>query len=138
MPCPFLIMIYLQANTSGQVRRATWGEARKWLPVFTHYLIVIRGSDYESHACVVNVTAENARYSTFIIGTDQVSAGSVLISRSGQYQYRVYGQNSASNLDPTAAVVVGVVETGVIVVGDSTQYFDVNTPPTPSDFIYYE
>jgi hypothetical protein len=48
----------------------------------------------------------------------------------------VYGQNSDSNLDPTDASVVGLVERGSMILSNGTIYFDVSTPTIPVDVIY--
>jgi hypothetical protein len=48
----------------------------------------------------------------------------------------VYGQNSSSNINPTNASVVGLVEKGLMILQDGTIYFDVSTPTIPVDVIY--
>jgi hypothetical protein len=48
----------------------------------------------------------------------------------------VYGQNSSSNIDPTNASVVGLVEKSLIILQDGTIFFDVSSPAIPVDVIY--
>jgi hypothetical protein len=44
----------------------------------------------------------------------------------------VYGQNSASNLDPDDADVVGVVERGWVKITGTTDYYDEVTTTIPA------
>lgn len=139
MPRPFFfVMVTLQPITPSQQFYCTWFEARKYLPTFTHYLMTITGVDYATQAIVPIIVADNNRYTVVEIDTDAVSLTGVLLERAGQYEYKVYGQNSATNLDPTDASVVGEVETGVLLIVDTNTYVTTNNPTTPPDYIYYE
>ena len=131
-------MVTLQPLTASQQFYATWFEAREYLPTFTHYLMTVTGVDYDTQACVPVIVADNERYTVAEIDTDAVSINGVVLERAGQYEYVVYGQNSATNLDPNDAAVVGVVETGVLLIADTRTYITPNNASTPPDFIYYE
>jgi len=48
----------------------------------------------------------------------------------------VYGQNSDSNIDPTNASVVGLIEKSLMILQDGTIFFDVSSPTIPVDVIY--
>jgi len=54
----------------------------------------------------------------------------------GRYHYEVYGQNSDSNIDPTNASVVGLIEKSLMILQDGTIFFDVSSPTIPVDVIY--
>ena len=93
----------------------------------------------QSAACILNVFADNDRYTQVDIATntDDGVAGNVLLKESGLYSYTIYGQNSTINLDPTDVVVVGVCETGMLRLGAAAAW----TTPTisvPDNVIYYE
>lgn len=92
-----------------------------------------------SVACILNVFADNARYTQVDIATNAADGvnGNVLLKESGLYTYTIYGQNSTTNLDPTDAVVVGVCETGMLRLGADAAW----TPTAlsiPNNVIYYE
>jgi hypothetical protein len=110
------------------------------MAAFTDYLLVFRNvSTDATFACVMNVFADNARYTQVDIATDSEdgAAGKVLMTESGLYTYTIYGQNSASNLDPTDAVVVGVCEKGTCQLSDEPAW-TTPTPTIPDNIIYYE
>jgi cytochrome c-type biogenesis protein CcmE len=83
----------------------------------------------EQLAQVVEVINENERVTKIRLTT-------VGLVDAGKYKYDVYGQNSNSNLDPTNASVVGLVERGSMILQDGTIYFDVSSPTIPVDVIY--
>jgi hypothetical protein len=58
------------------------------------------------------------------------------LTLAGRYRYEVYGQNSAVNIIPTNAAVVGLVERGYLVLQDNTTWFDVPSITIPNDIIY--
>jgi hypothetical protein len=71
-------------------------------------------------AQVLDVTLDNARITTFNCTT-------VGLEYSGRYCYEVYGQNSASNIDPLNASVVGLIERGSAIISDNGTYYTDNT-----------
>lgn len=66
----------------------------------------------------------------------QLSVTTVGLTLAGRYRYEVYGQNSAVNINPTNAAVVGIVERGYVVLTDNTTWFDVPPSIIPNDIIY--
>ena len=90
------------------------------------------------HYFIANVVVENDRYTEITIATNSATplSGNVLITETGQYWYRVYGQNSSTNLDPT--LTVGRVELGVLQVMTQEVYFETDNPSIPDNIVYYE
>ena len=110
-------------------------EQRRHLPTFTHYLMVITSQmTNEPYSLILDVSNENDRYTLLDIGTDVNDAlnGSIQITEVGQYRYTVYGQNSETNLDHENAVVVGVVENGVLLILNTDVYFNADNPDIPA------
>jgi ABC-type enterochelin transport system ATPase subunit len=83
----------------------------------------------EQLAQVVTVINENERVTKIRLTT-------VGLVDAGRYHYEVYGQNSSSNIDPTNAAVLGLIEKSLMILQDGTIYFDVSTPTIPVDVIY--
>jgi len=134
-------MVNLLPNTLTQRMYCTPFEARKFLPSFTHYLVVLRNdASEETYAFIANVEYDNERYSQFRISTatNDPTAGSILLTESGLYTYTIYGQNSTTNRDPEDASVVGVCEVGACRVRPTDTYFDFDNPTVPDNVIYYE
>jgi hypothetical protein len=124
-------MVYLNTNTANQYAYLSLDEGRAYFNVaFTHYLLVMTYEmTGEQLAQVVEVINENERVTKIRLTT-------VGLVDAGRYHYEVYGQNSSSNIDPTNASVVGLVEKGLMILQDGTIYFDVSTPTIPVDVIY--
>jgi len=124
-------MVYLNTNTANQYAWLSLDEGRQYFNVaFTHYLLVLTYEmTGEQLAQVVTVINENERVTKIRLTT-------VGLTDAGRYHYEVYGQNSATNIDPTDASVVGLVEKGLMILQDGTIYFDVSTPTIPVDVIY--
>lgn len=124
-------MVYLNTNTANQDAFLSLDEGRAYFNVaFTHYLLILTYEmTREELAQVVVVINENERVTKIRLTT-------VGLIDAGKYKYDVYGQNSAVNLDPTNASVVGLVERGSMILQDGTIYFDVSTPTIPVDVIY--
>lgn len=107
-------MIYLNHNQANQTVHLTLNEARSYFTQsFTHYLVVFQYEDNTSEsnnrlAQVATIVAENERDTELTVTT-------VGLENSGQYFYVVYGQNSASNIDPENAAVVGKCEQGRLI-----------------------
>jgi hypothetical protein len=133
-------MIHLQPNVSGQTAYFSPFQARKFMASFTDYLLVFRNVATDTtFACVMNVFADNARYTQVDISTNAADGvnGNVLMKESGLYTYTIYGQNSSTNLDPTDAVVVGVCEKGTAQLSDDAAWTTPNIS-IPDNIIYYE
>lgn len=132
-------MVKLLANTAAQTLRLTLNEARLVLDdTYTNYLVTLtHTSANEVYAFVANVTDESDRVTTIGISTatNAPTSGNVLINMTGQFIYKVYGQNSSTNLDPDNVAVVGLCETGVLWVTDSTDYWTEDTAETPEDIV---
>ena len=124
-------MVYLNTNTANQYAWLSLDEGRAYFNVaFTNYLLIMTYEmTGEQLAQVVEVVNENERVTKIRLTT-------VGLVDAGKYKYDVYGQNSAVNLDPTNASVVGLVERGSMILQDGTIYFDVSSPTIPVDVIY--
>jgi len=124
-------MVYLNTNTANQYAWLSLDEGRAYFNVaFTNYLLIMTYEmTGEQLAQVVEVVNENERVTKIRLTT-------VGLTDAGKYKYDVYGQNSAVNLDPTNASVVGLVERGSMILQDGTIYFDVSSPTIPVDVIY--
>jgi hypothetical protein len=124
-------MVYLNTNTANQYAWLSLDEGRQYFNVaFTYYLLIMTYEmTGEQLAQVVEVITENERVTKIRLTT-------VGLTDAGKYKYDVYGQNSAVNLDPTNASVVGLVERGSMILQDGTIYFDVSSPTIPVDVIY--
>jgi hypothetical protein len=124
-------MVYLNTNTANQYAWLSLDEGRAYFNVaFTNYLLVMTYEmTGEQLGQVVEVINENERVTKIRLTT-------VGLVDAGKYKYDVYGQNSAVNLDPTNASVVGLVERGSMILQDGTIYFDVSSPTIPVDVIY--
>jgi len=113
---------------------------KKDFEAFTHYLVLFESmASKEKYYFVADVIADNARYTKISINTDsdQPTAGHVLLTESGQYTYKVWGQNSSTNLEPTNRDVVALIEEGTLSVSGETGY---NIPEItiPDNIIYYQ
>ena len=133
-------MIRLQPDTALQTMYVTPFQARKYLTTFTNYLIEFKSqSTSKTFIVVLNVVADNARYTKATIGTniDTPLTGDIKITESGFYTYTIWGQNSTTNLDPTDASVVGECEVGVLqVIGADAWKIPVIS--FPNNVVYYE
>ncbi len=94
--------------------------------VLTHEENSTTGEELAQVATIVN---ENVRIT-------QLSVTTVGLTLAGRYRYEVYGQNSAININPSNAAVVGIVERGYVVLTDNTTWFDVPPVTIPNDIIY--
>ena len=127
-------MIYLQVNNNNQIIYLSLDEARQYYATpYTHYLIVLTHEENsttgEELAQVATIVNENVRIT-------QLSVTTVGLTLAGRYRYEVYGQNSAGNINPSNAAVVGIVERGYVVLTDNTTWFDVPPVTIPNDIIY--
>ena len=133
---PFNIddMIYLQVNNDNQFIYLSLDEARQYYATpYTHYLLVLTHEENSTTgdqlAQVATIVNENVRIT-------QLSVTTVGLTLAGRYRYEVYGQNSAININPSNAAVVGIVERGYVVLQDNTTWFDVPAVTISNDIIY--
>ena len=117
-------MIYLIKNTAAQLLYLTLKEGELLLAnSYTHYLLELTNEQtLEKLYAIPLQIAQNDRYTTIQIGTNANTplSASLLINYPARFSYVVYGQNSSTNLDPTNAVVEGVIEKGYLIVEDIT------------------
>lgn len=117
-------MIYLLKNTAAQLLYLTLKEGELLLAnPYTHYLLELTNEQtLEKLYAIPLQIANNDRYTTIQIGTNANTplAASLLINYPARFSYIVYGQNSSTNLDPTNAVVEGVIQMGYLIVEDIT------------------
>jgi len=117
-------MIYLLKNTAAQLLYLTLKQGELLLSnTYTHYLLELTNEQtlQKLYAIPLQI-AQNDRYTTIQIGTNANTplSASLLINYPARFSYIVYGQNSSTNLNPTNAVVEGVIEKGYLIVEDIT------------------
>ena len=134
-------MIHLNPNSSSpQSIYLTLSEMRKDFAVFTNYLVLFQSmASKEDYYLIGNVDTDNARYTTLEVYTneDSQTSGKVLLTESGLYTYKVWGQNSSTNLNPTDDAVVALLEQGTLNVAGATGY-DIPDITIPDNIIYYQ
>jgi len=134
-------MIHLNPNSSSpQSIYLTLSEMRKDFAVFTNYLVLFQSmASKEDYYFIGNVDTDNARYTTLEVYTNEDSrtSGKVLLTESGLYTYKVWGQNSSTNLNPTDDAVVALLEQGTLNVAGATGY-DIPDITIPDNIIYYQ
>lgn len=131
-------MIHLLPNSASNTVNVTPFEARKFLSAFTYYLLELTNqATQEKHYAVPVLTYDNERYTQFDLPTNSDTLNAVLITESGLYTYKIWGQNSATNLDPADASVVGICEVGPCRVSDEPAW-TIPAVSIPNNVIYYE
>ena len=134
-------MIHLNPNSATeQFIYLTLQEMKKDLDPFTHYLIILENmASTDKHAFVGDVEVDNARYTKISVYTNQPlgTASRVLLTETGFYTYKAYGQNSSTNLNANDASVVGLLEQGTLNVAGATGY-TIPDITIPDNVIYYE
>lgn len=134
-------MIHLNPNSATeQFIYLTLQEMKKDLDPFSHYLIILENmASTDKHAFVGDVEVDNARYTKISVYTNQPlgTASRVLLTETGFYTYKAYGQNSSTNLNATDASVVGLLEQGTLNVAGATGY-TIPDITIPDNVIYYE
>ena len=117
-------MIYLLKNTAAQLLYLSLKEGELLLAnTYTDYLLELTNEQtLEKLYAIPTQIAQNDRYTTIEIGTNAntPTAASLLINYPARFSYIIYGQNSSTNLDPTDAVVEGVIQIGYLIVEDIT------------------
>lgn len=128
----YLLMVYLQPNTSNQSVYLSLFEGRCTLADFSHYMVSIIHEENSETGSELNqvptIVSDGSNYSNLTITT-------VGITQSGRYRYIVYGQNSSTNTDAEDASVVGIVEIGYLVIGDIKDYYDIVQTTSSNDII---
>jgi magnesium-transporting ATPase (P-type) len=127
-------MEYLNTNQAGQTLRLSLDESRQYFATaFSHYLLILTHEENSTTgtdlAQVVTIVNENQRITTLTVTT-------VGLTLAGRYRYEVYGQNSAVNLNPNDASVVGLCRIGWAVMSDATNYYDLPNITINDDIIY--
>lgn len=134
-------MITLLPNLDNQTAWISPYQSRKFLPTFTHYLVVITSMATNEEYIVIGQTPiDNERLTKLIIGTatSDATRGKIPITETGMHTYRIYGQNSTTNLDPTNVThVVGEVEQGICII-EGTKAWDIPSINVPDNVVYYE
>ena len=131
-------MIHLLPNSATNTVNVTPFEARKFLPEFRYYLLELTNqATQEKHYAVPVLTYDNERYTQFDLPTNSDTLNAVLITESGLYTYKIWGQNSKTNLDPADARVVGICEVGPCRVSDEPAW-TIPAVSIPDNVIYYE
>jgi hypothetical protein len=131
-------MIHLSPNTASNTVNVTPFESRKFLSAFTYYLLELTNeATEEKHYAVPVLSYDNERYTQFDLPTNSDTLNAVLITESGLYTYKIWGQNSSTNLDPTDASVVGICEVGSCKVSDEPAW-TIPAVTIPDNVIYYE
>ena len=113
---------------------------KKDFPAFTNYLIILENmASTDKHAFIGDVEVDNARYTKISVYTNQPLGVSsrVLLTETGLYTYKAYGQNSATNLNANDASVVGLLEQGTLNVAGAIGY-TIPDITIPDNYIYYQ
>ena len=139
-PFFFLPMIHLTPNVEGNSVAVNPYQARKFLPTFTTYLMaLIEEATGNETFFIPDLEEDNERYTRIGLPTNEADPvnGSIRLTRSGLYTYKIWGQNSATNLDPEDDSVVGICEVGACKVSDEVPW-SIPTISIPNNVIYYE
>ena len=133
-------MIYLSPNSAGNSVAVNPYQARKFLSTFTTYLMSLKSEATEVEIFFIpTIEDDNERYTRIGLPTnnDDPTNGEIRLSESGLYTYKIWGQNSATNLDPDDATVVGICEVGACKVTDEVPW-SIPSITIPDNVIYYE
>ena len=134
-------MIHLNPNSATeQTIYLTLQEMKKDFATFVNYLVLFENmGSREQIYFIGDVATDNARYTALSIFTnlDDPLNGDILLEESGQYFYKVWGQNSTTNLDPTDTTVVALIEEGTLDVTGAVGY-NIPTIDVPDNVIYYQ
>lgn len=127
-------MNYLNTNQAGQTLYLSLNESRQYFATaFTHYLMILTHEENstagEDLAQVPTIVIENQRIT-------QLTLTTVGLELPGRYRYEIYGQNSAVNLNPNNAAVVGLCRIGWLDLKNSTIYYDIPNITINDDIIY--
>lgn len=133
-------MIYLSPEASGNSVAVNPYQARKFLSTFTTYLMSLKSEATDTEIFFIpTIEEDNERFTRIGLATNDndPTNGSIRLSKSGLYTYKIWGQNSTTNLDPEDASVVGICEVGACKVTDEVPW-SIPTITIPDNVIYYE
>ena len=134
-------MIHLNPNSATeQTIYLTLQEMKKDFDAFANYLVLFENmGSREQIYFIGDVATDNARYTALSIFTNLNDPlnGDILLEETGQFFYKVWGQNSTTNLDPTDASVVALIEEGTLDVTGAVGY-NIPTIDVPDNVIYYQ
>ena len=133
-------MIYLTPEASGNSVAVNPYQARKFLATFTTYLMSLKSEATEVEIFFIpTIEEDNERFTRIGLATNDndPTNGAIRLSQSGLYTYKIWGQNSTTNLDPEDASVVGICEVGACKVTDEVPW-SIPSFPIPDNVIYYE
>ena len=134
-------MIHLNPNSvTEQKVYLTLQEMKKDFDTFANYLVLFQSmASREDYYFIGDVETDNPRYTALSIFTnlDDPLNGDILLEETGQYFYKVWGQNSTTNLDPTDTTVVALIEEGTLDVTGAVGY-NIPTIDVPDNVIYYQ
>ena len=115
-------------------------QARKFLATFTTYLMSLKSEATDTEIFFIpTIEEDNERFTRIGLPTDNddPTNGAIRLSKSGLYTYKIWGQNSTTNLDPEDASVVGICEVGACKVTDEVPW-SIPSITIPDNVIYYE
>lgn len=132
-------MIYLQANIPAQSLFLTLKEGALVFGECTNYLMkIVNQSTLQELFVLPTIYSENDRVTHLQIGTslnDPLNA-SIEVLTTGRWAYTIYGQNSATNLDPEDLSVLGVYEIGYLYILKQGEFYQEQDLPIPTDIEY--
>jgi hypothetical protein len=107
-------MLYLNSNSGNQNIYLTLQDAGRDY-TYTHYLFkLVHRMTLEDFYFVGYVINDNPRYTKIQVATNATTTNNVLLTKTGDYDYFVYAQNSSTNKDPNNAAVVALIEQGTL------------------------
>ena len=135
-------MIHLNPNSATeQTVYLTLQEMKKDFATFANYLVLFQSmasrEDYYFIGDVCNRQSRGTPRSLFSPTSTIALNGNILLEETGQYFYKVWGQNSTTNLDPTDTTVIALIEEGTLDVTGAVGY-NIPTIDVPDNVIYYQ
>jgi hypothetical protein len=131
-------MFYVQTNTANQTAYLSLKEGELILAAtYTHYLVkLVHVNTGQEFFFIPTVLSENDRVThlQFQTNVNDPENGGVLLVDPGRYNYYIYAQNSATNLDPLLSL--GLIEEGFMEANWGATYYQTPNFTTPSDYIY--
>ena len=107
-------MLYLNSNSGTQSLYLTLQDAARDY-TYTHYLFkLVHRTSLTDYYFVGYVMNDNPRYTRVDVATNADTTNNVLLTKTGDYDYYVYAQNSSTNKDPENASVVALIEEGTL------------------------
>lgn len=97
----------------------------------------LRGTNKFKYFIAADISAYPTRYNQFTFtdsATENPTSGTINLTETGEYHYRIFEQTSASNLDPSLAT--SEVECGIIKVITTTGVTTYTNNPTQTNYFY--